>query len=136
MKEAEIEKTKCFAGPNYAIGLSKNHKIKALSCPNFSRKIRFCPILVVFWWKKGRGHTLKARNQNLTYPIAVSQLWGMFQYKKFGSSTSQFCGYRCQRSFFFNFRPHFRFGCFSRYHAPNLEKNEFDSWCRIQFCIE
>ena len=22
----------------------------------------FCPILVVFWWKKGRGHTLKARN--------------------------------------------------------------------------
>ena len=28
--------------------------------------ITFCPILVVFWWKKGRGHTLKARNQNLT----------------------------------------------------------------------
>ena len=40
MKEAEIDKTKMLGGPNYAIGLSKNHKIKALSCPNFSRKIR------------------------------------------------------------------------------------------------
>ena len=38
MKEAEIEKTKYFQRQNYAIGLSKNHKIKALSRPNFSGK--------------------------------------------------------------------------------------------------
>ena len=50
-KEAEIEKTKCvfsvFLGQNYAIGLSKNRKIKALSCPNFSEKIRL--LFVLFW---------------------------------------------------------------------------------------
>ena len=34
MKEAEIEKSKYFYGQNYAIGLSKNPKIKALSRPN------------------------------------------------------------------------------------------------------
>ena len=39
MKEAETEKTKYFSGQNYAIGLSKKHKIKALFCPNFSGKI-------------------------------------------------------------------------------------------------
>ena len=33
---AEIEKTKYSSGQNYAIGLSKNRKVKALSCPNFS----------------------------------------------------------------------------------------------------
>ena len=42
-----LEKTKCFGGPNYAIGLSKNRKIKALSCPNFSEKIRL--LFVLFW---------------------------------------------------------------------------------------
>ena len=75
----------------------------------FFRKntITFCPILAVFWWKKGRGQVLKARNQNVIYPIAVSQFWGMFQYKKFGSSTSQFCGYRYQRLFFFKFQTTF-----------------------------
>ena len=75
----------------------------------FFRKstITFCPILAVFWWKKGRGHTLMARNQNWTYPIAVSQLWAMFQCRKFGFRTSQFCGYRCQRSFFFQFQTTF-----------------------------
>ena len=94
----------------------------------FFRKntITFCPILAVFWWKKGRGHTLKARNQNLTYPIAVSQFWGMFQSKKFGPRNSQFCGYRCQRSFFSISDHFFKFGCFCRYHAPTLEKNEYE----------
>ena len=68
MKEAKVEQSKYFWGQNYAIGLSKNRKIKALSRLNFSGKntITFCPILAVFWWKKGRGHHLKARNQNLT----------------------------------------------------------------------
>ena len=47
MKEAEIEKTKYSSGQNYAIGLSKNRKVKALSCPNFSWKIWL--LFVLFW---------------------------------------------------------------------------------------
>ena len=67
MKEAEIEKTKYFLRQNYTIELSKNRKMKALSCPNFSGKIRL--LFVLFWQffaEKGRAHTLKSRNQNLT----------------------------------------------------------------------
>ena len=50
----------------------------------FFRKntITFCPLLAIVWWKKGCGNTLKAWNQNLTWPIAVSQFWGIFQYKQ------------------------------------------------------
>ena len=48
---ARNQKTKCvfrlFSGQNYAIGLSKNRKIKALSCPSFSGKIRL--LFVLFW---------------------------------------------------------------------------------------
>ena len=47
MKEAKIDNTKYCQGQNYAIGLSKNRKIKALSCPNFSGKIRL--FFVLFW---------------------------------------------------------------------------------------
>ena len=47
--------------------------------------ITFCPILVFFFVKKGRGQGLKGPNQNLTYPIAVSQFLDMFQPKKFWS---------------------------------------------------
>ena len=47
MKEAEIEKTRYLQGQNYTMGLSKNHKIKALSHPNFSGKIRL--LFVLFW---------------------------------------------------------------------------------------
>ena len=76
----------------------------------FFRKntITFCSILAVFWWKKGRGQGLKGWNQNLTCPIAVSQFLGIFQSKRFGPSTCQFCGYRLQRSCFFNFEPLFQ----------------------------
>ena len=56
MKEAEIEKTKYFLRQNYTIELSKNRKMKALSCPNFWQ----------FFAEKGRAHTLKSWNQNLT----------------------------------------------------------------------
>ena len=97
----------------------------------FFRKntITFCPILAVFWWKKGRGHTLKARNQNLTYPVAVSQFWGMFQSKKVGPRTSQFGGYRCQRSFFFQFQTTFSsLAAFLGTTPTFFLKNEFDFW--------
>ena len=73
MKEAEIEKTKYFHGQNYAIGLSISQNQDPILSQFFRKNtITFCPILAVFWWKKGRGHTLTAWNQNLTYPITVS----------------------------------------------------------------
>ena len=62
----------------------------------------------LFLVKKGRGQQLKDPNENLTYPIVVSQFWGIFLSKKFCPSTCQFCGYRCQRLCFFNFEPLFQ----------------------------
>ena len=44
----------------------------------------------------------------MTYPIAVSQFWGIFQSKRFGPSCCQFCCYRSQRSCFFNLEPLFQ----------------------------
>ena len=70
--------------------------------------ITFCSILAFFGWKKGCGQGLKSPNENLTYPIAVSQFWGILQSKKFGLSTCQFCCYRSQGSCFLNFKPLFR----------------------------
>ena len=47
VKEAEIQKTKYLYWQNYAIGLSKNCKTKALSCANFWGKIGL--LFVLFW---------------------------------------------------------------------------------------
>ena len=88
--------------------------------------ITFCSILAIFCQKEGCGHMLKGRNQNLTYSTGVSQFLGMFLCKTFCSSTSQFCGYNDQRSFFLISTHFFNFGCFSRYHAHIFDKNKFD----------
>ena len=66
MKEAEIEKTKYSSGQNYAIGLSKNRKVKALSCPIFHEKYDyflsyFGPFLV----KKRAWSHFKVSESNL-----------------------------------------------------------------------
>ena len=66
------------------------------------------PFFGHFWVKKGRGQWLRGPNQKMTYPIAVSQFWGMFQSKKFCPSCCQLCGYRSQRSFSFHFNPPFQ----------------------------
>ena len=63
--------------------------------------ITFCPILAVFWWKKGRGHTLKARNQNLTKPILEPRFLAFRICKGFGPSVCQSWAFQSQRSFFF-----------------------------------
>ena len=47
MKEAEIKKTKYFAGHNLGTRLSEYGKIKALSGPNFSGKLRL--LFAPFW---------------------------------------------------------------------------------------
>ena len=47
MKEAEIEKTKYRTGQNLGVRLSEYSKIKSLSAPNFSGKIRL--LFAPFW---------------------------------------------------------------------------------------
>ena len=66
MKETEIEKSKYFRRLRHRAIQKSQNQGPILS--QFFRKntITFCPILAVFWWKKGSGHTLKAWNQNLT----------------------------------------------------------------------
>ena len=79
MKEADIEKTKYFLRQSYAIGLSKNRKIKALSCPNFSGKIQL--LFVLFWpffaekraWSHFKGPDSKS---NVAYARATIS-WGL-----------------------------------------------------------
>ena len=54
------KKLNYVAGENYAIGLSENRKIKALSCPNFSGKIDyFLSYFGCFSLNKCRGQRLK-----------------------------------------------------------------------------
>ena len=86
MKEAEIEKTKCFAGPNYAIGLSKNHKIKALSCPNFSRKIQLLlSYFGRFLVEKGAWSHFKGSESKFDLPYCSLTILGHVPVKNFWS---------------------------------------------------
>ena len=88
--------------------IQKLKKLKLCFCRLLMKnRITFCTFQAFFFEKHGHGRTLKSRNQNLTYPIAVSQFLSMFQSKKFGPSICQFCGYRSQVSYFFSFNPLF-----------------------------
>ena len=93
--------------------------------------ISFCSILVIFYQKQRRGHKLKAQNQNLSYTVLSTRFLIMFLSKNFVPSTFQFCGYRCQRSFFLILPQIFKFGCFSGYHAHIFGKISLISRCRI-----
>ena len=69
MKEAEIKKRKYFQGQNYAIRLSENHKIKALSCPNFPGKTRlFFVLFWLFFAKKGVWSKVKGSRSKFDLP--------------------------------------------------------------------
>ena len=69
----------------------------------FFRKntITFCSILAIFCQKERRGHTLKGRNQNLIYPIAVSEFMGMFLCKMFCTRIPNFAAITTKGCFFF-----------------------------------
>ena len=108
VKEAKIEKTKYSWGQNYTIRLSKNRKVKALSCPNFSWKIRLRFILFwpVFVEKKGVVTTLGIK------------IWPtLLQSHNSGACSSQkslvpelpsLAAIGAKGLFFFNFRPLFQ----------------------------
>ena len=101
IKKAEIEKNEYFQDKIQPSGYPNIAKSRVFSSQFFKKKIIiFCSILAIFCQKQGRSHSLKGCNQNLTYPIVVSQFLGMFLCKMFCSSTSQYCDYNDQRSFF------------------------------------
>ena len=86
MKEAEIEKTKCFHSQNYAIGLSKNHKIKALSRPNFSGKNDyFLSYFVHFLVKKGTWSHFKGLESKSHLPYCSLTTLGHISVQRVGS---------------------------------------------------
>ena len=64
MKEAEIKKTKYFQEQTLDIGLSKHGKIKSLSGPNFSGKIRLKGA-----WSRVKGSKSKSHLPYLTPTI-------------------------------------------------------------------
>ena len=108
MKEAEIEKMFLRAKLRHrAIQISQN---QGFIWSQFFRKnmITFCPILAVFWWKKGRGLTLKARNQNLTEPILEPRFPAFRICKGFGPTICRSWAFWSQRSGFFYFQPLFQ----------------------------
>ena len=61
-----------------------------------------------FGVKKGAWSKVKGSKSKFDLLIAVSQFLDMFQLKNFGPTIFQFCGYKGQRSFFFNFEPLFQ----------------------------
>ena len=86
IKEAEIEKTKHSTGQNLSIGLSEYCKIKALSCPNFSGKIRL--LFALFWpafAKKGVWSKVKGSESKFDLPYCSFTIPGHVPVKKFWS---------------------------------------------------
>ena len=127
---AKSKKLNIFRGKTMPSGYPKIAKWRPYLVPIFQEKYDyFLSHFGSFLVKKGAWSHFKGSESKSHLPycsLILGQFWGMFQDKKFGSATSQFCGYRCQRSFFLILDDFFRFGCFSRYHTPNLEKSEFD----------
>ena len=84
-RRPKSKKTKCLEGPNYAIGLSNNRKIKALSCRNFSRKIRLLlSYFGSFLVKKGAWSHFKGSESKFDLPycsltivghVSVQKVW-------------------------------------------------------------
>ena len=77
------KKLKYVAGQNYAIGLSKNRKIKALSCPNFSGKIDyFLSYFGCFLVKKGAWSHFKGSESKFDLPYCSLTILGHVPVKK------------------------------------------------------
>ena len=107
--------------PVYDIRLSEYRKIKALSCPNFSGKIRL--LFVLFWLffaKKGAWSHVKdwESKSHLAYTGATNP--GVSNMQRVWSHHLPVLSHSV---------PNFRFSSFCRYHAAILGKNKF--WCRI-----
>ena len=95
-----------FKGQNYAIGLSKNLKIKDLSCPNFSGKIRL--LFVPFWQffaEKGTWFKVKGLESKWDPAHVTNTTPGIQNMQRVRSHHSRSWAFRCQRSFFCNFQP-------------------------------
>ena len=71
-----------------------------LFSPSNEKQDYFLHFLSIFWWKKGRGHTLRARNQNLTKPRLEPQFLAFRICKGFGPTICRSWAFWCQRSFF------------------------------------
>ena len=95
LKMAKIEKTKYLKEKIQSLGYPNNGKSKPyLFSIVQDFMISFCSILAIFCQKAAWSHVKGPKSKfDLTYS-AVSQFWCMFQWKNFGSSTFQFCGYR------------------------------------------
>ena len=106
MKEAEIEKTT----QNLGIGLSKYCKIKALSCLDFSRKIRLRFALFWLFFSKKRGVITRWRVGIKIWPnlLQFRNSWVCFCAKSFVAALSCFAAITTKSRFFFNFNPLFQ----------------------------
>ena len=75
-RSAKSKKSKYLNGKNLSIGISEYAKIKALSGPNFSGKIRllFAPFWLFFLVKKGAWSKVKGSESkyNLAYARAMT----------------------------------------------------------------
>ena len=117
--------------PVYDIRLSEYRKIKALSFPNFSGKIRL--LFVLFWLffaKKGAWSHVKdwESKSHLAYTGATNP--GVSNMQRVWSHHLPVLSHSVPKVvFFLLLKRFFRFSFFYTYHAAILEKNKF--WCRI-----
>ena len=88
---------------HWTIQISQNQG--PISSPLSKKNTITFALFWIFFAKKGAWSQLQRLKSKCHLPFAVSQPLRIFQSKKFGSSTFQFCGYRQQRSFFKNFNP-------------------------------
>ena len=120
MEMAKTEKNNIFIRKKFS---HRNIRIWHKQGPIFSslsmkNMITLCPIWVIFT-RKQRGHTLKGRNQNLGYPIAMLQCLSNWMLKKMVPVLSSLVAIGRKRHFSKILTSIFKFGCFS-------EKDEFD----------
>ena len=101
MKEAKIEKTKYVQDKTTSSGYPKIAKSRPYLVSIFQEKCDyflsyFGPFLV----KKGRGHSLKARNQNLTYLLQSHNSGACSSQKRLLPELSSFAAVGAKRCFF------------------------------------
>ena len=108
MKEAKIDNTKYCQGQNYAIGLSKNRKIKALSCPNFQERYDyFLSYFGRFLLKKGAWSHFKGSESKSHLAYAGAMIPGVSNMQRVWPHHFPVLSFVESKDIFFKFRTTF-----------------------------
>ena len=127
MKEANIEKTKYAKEKTTSSGYPKIAKSRTYLVSIFQEKYDYIlSYFGRFFVKMGRGHTLKAQNQNLTYLLQSHNYGECSSQKSLHPELSSFAAIGAKGCFFSISDHFFKFGCFFRYHTLIFWINEFD----------